>query len=114
MYTYIWHLLICCLFQSSPFSLTEDSACCVCHTADMSSASHSRCVRCVTQQPYMSAVAHSSQACRVIQWTCLLCRAADMSAVWYSRNTCLVTQQTCLLRQLTLVCDTADTVRCAI
>ena len=44
-----------------------EQTCLLCHTADMSAASHSRHVCCVTQQ------------------TCLLCHAADMLAVSHSR-----------------------------
>ena len=55
-----------------------------CHTADMSGASHSRRVCCVTRQ------------------TCRLWHAADMSSQSYSRHVRCVPQQTCLLS------DTAD------
>ena len=48
--------------------------CLLCHTADMSAASHRRHIYCVTQQ------------------TCLLCRTAEMSAVSRNGHVCCVSR----------------------
>ena len=72
-------------------------------TADMSTVSHSRHVRSVTQQTCL--LCHTADmSCCVTQQTCLLCGAAGMITVLHNRHVCCTTQQTCLL------CHTAEAV----
>ena len=79
--------------QTFRFLQLPDSGMALALKSSSSAVSHSRHVRCVTQQ------------------TCLLFPTADMSALSHSRHICSVTQQACLRydsAQTCLLCHTAD------